>query len=124
MLSEREKALLSGPNFLYIATVNEDGSPQVSPVWVEVEDDLVVINTARGRVKERNMSRNKHVALSLYDQANPYDVVSFAGEVVEMNEEGASRHIDSLSKKYLGRDEYPYHEPGEKRVKIKIKKVA
>ena len=58
MLSEREKALLSGPNFLYIATVNEDGSPQVSPVWVEVEDDLVVINTARGRVKERNMSRN------------------------------------------------------------------
>ena len=122
-LTDKEREILNGRNFLFIATVNADGSPQVSPVWVEAdEDDLVVINTDRRRLKAKNMERDKRVAISAYDQSNPYDKISFRGEVVEMTDEGASEHIDKLSQKYQDKP-FPWHDPKEQRVIVRIRKV-
>jgi PPOX class probable F420-dependent enzyme len=123
MLTDHDHQLLDGANYLYLATINADGSPQVSPVWVETDGDLVVINTARGRLKERNVSRDPRVAVSIHDQANPYDNSSFKGKVVEITEDGAHEHIEKLSHKYTGKP-YAWHQPGEQRVIIKIAKAA
>jgi PPOX class probable F420-dependent enzyme len=123
VLTDRERQLLDGKNYLHLGTLNADGSPQVSPVWVAVEDDLVVINTARGRLKERNMTRDPRVAVSIHDQANPYDHATFRGQVVDITETGAHEHIDKLSEKYTG-GPYQWHRDGEQRVIVKIKKVS
>lgn len=120
-LTDHELEILNGKNFLFLATLNPDGSPQVSPVWVEAEDDLVVINTSRGRVKERNMSRDHRVAVSTYNHNDPYDKVIIRGEVVAMTEDGAREHIDKLSQKYLGKP-YPWLKEGDRRVIVKIRK--
>ena len=121
MLSDNARRLIQGKNFGHLATLNPDGSPQVTPVWVDLEGDLVLINTARGRIKERNVKRDPRVALSVFDQDNPYDKAIIRGEVVEITEEGADRHIDHLAKKYLGKDKYPWGQAGYKRVILKIK---
>lgn len=118
-LTDHEREILDGKNFLFIATLNPDGSPQVSPVWVESKDDLILINTSRGRVKERNMARDPRVAVSAYNHNDPYDKVIIRGEVVEITEEGAREHIDKLSQKYLGKP-YPWFQEGQTRVIIKI----
>lgn len=121
--TNKEHQILEGKNFVFIATINKDGSPQVSPVWAEPEgDDLVVINTDRRRLKAKNMARDGRVAISAYDQSNPYDQIIFRGDVVEMTDEGAREHIDHLSLKYGGQP-FAGHEPGEERVIIKIRKV-
>jgi len=120
-LSGHEREILSGKNFLFLATLNPDGSPQVSPVWVEAEDDLIVINTSRGRVKERNMARDPRVAVSAYNHDDPYNKIIIRGEVVEMTEEGAREHIDKLSQKYKGTP-YPWMKPGDRRIIVKIRK--
>ncbi len=122
MLTDKERTLLNGKNFVHLATVNPDGSPQVSPVWVGVEDDFILINTEQGRAKARNVARDPRVALSVYDQNDPYDSASLRGQVVEITENGARDHIDKLSQKYLGKL-YPWHGEGERRVIIKIRKV-
>jgi PPOX class probable F420-dependent enzyme len=98
-----------------------DGSPQVTPVWVDLEDGFIRVNTAKGRVKDKNMRRNKKVALSIADPENPYRHIAVQGEVVDITEHGADAHIDSLAKKYLGKDKYPFRQPGEQRVIYKIR---
>lgn len=123
MLTSKERELLSGRNFLHIATVNPDGSPQVSVVWVEAVDDIILINTVVGRVKERNMARDPRVAMSIYDQDDPYDEIAIRGKVVGMSQDGARAHIDALSQKYLGRP-YPWHYDADNRIIIKINKVT
>lgn len=120
-LTDHELEIINGKNFLYIATLNPDGSPQLSPVWAEAEEDLVIINTSRGRVKERNMARDPRVAVSVFSHDNPYDKVVIRGEVVEITEEGAREHIDKLSQKYLGKP-YPWLQEGQRRVIVKIRK--
>jgi PPOX class probable F420-dependent enzyme len=120
-LTQKEREILNGKNFVFVATINPDGSPQVSPVWTEVENDLIVINTAKGRIKERNIARDPRVALSAYDQADPYDEIIIRGEVVSMAEAGAREHIDKLSRKYLGRP-YPWPHDADHRVIIRIRK--
>ncbi len=111
--------MIDGKNFANVATLMRDGSPQVTPVWIDRDGELVLFNTAEGRVKHRNLRRDPHVALSIYDQNNPYEHVTIRGHVVEMTNTGADEHIDRLSLKYAGRKFT--HRPGEKRVIIKIK---
>ena len=107
--------------FCHIATVGRDGRPQVTPVWCDFDGTHVRINTARGRVKDRNLKTNPNVALSVQDPDNPYRYVQVRGRVAEMTEQGADAHIDALAKKYMGKDKYPNRRPGEVRVIVKIR---
>ncbi|HXX66634.1 MAG TPA: PPOX class F420-dependent oxidoreductase [Polyangiaceae bacterium] len=104
----------------HLATVMPDGSPQVTPVWFFYQNGKFVVNTARGRVKDRNMSRNARVALSIVDPDNPYAHLAVRGTIVRATEEGADANIDALAKKYLGQDKYPFRQPGEVRVLYEI----
>ena len=107
-LSDKARAKVEAPNFGYLATVMPDGSPQVSPVWVDLEGDLVVINTATGRVKEQNMRREPRVAISIADKDNQYEKVDIRGHVAEFVEgDAAYAHIDKMAHKYMGQDMYP-----------------
>ena len=106
--------------FAHLATIGADGAPQTTPVWVDWDGAHVRFNTARGRIKDKNVRSNPRVALSVLDPENPYRYLQVRGRVVEMTEQGADAHIDSLAKKYLGRDTYPYRTPGEVRVIVKI----
>tara|TARA_Y100001970_G_scaffold112758_1_gene140727 strand:+ start:746 stop:1135 length:390 start_codon:yes stop_codon:yes gene_type:complete len=119
-LSEDTINLLKGKNFASLATVNKDGSPQVSIVWIDYEDEVILINTAKGRVKTNNMQRDPRVSISITDSENPYYQVTIKGRVIEISEDGAVYHINSLAKKYLNEDRFPVVD-NEVRVKIKIK---
>ena len=103
-----------------IATVEPDGSPPVTPVWFDYTNGVVRVNTAKGRVKARNMSQGSKVALAIVDPDNAYRYVQVRGTVTKETTDGASAHIDSLAKKYLGKDVYPWHQPGEVRVMYEI----
>lgn len=109
------KKLLSGKVFPHLATINPDGSPQVSVVWVDVDGDRILVNTAEGRIKPRNVRRDPRVALSVTPADNPYGRVQIQGRVIDMRHEGAAEHIDRMAKKYRGQDSYD-HQPGEQRV--------
>jgi len=117
---DQYRDLLDKKAFAHLATVGADGSPQVTPVWCDFDGTHVRINTARGRVKDRNLQRSPRVALSILDPDNPYRYVQIRGRVVEMTEQGADAHIDALARKYLGQDRYPFRQPGEVRVTVKI----
>jgi PPOX class probable F420-dependent enzyme len=97
-----------------------DGQPQVTPVWVEFDGRYVIVNTAEGRQKDKNLQRDKRVALSLTDPENPYRYLEVRGKVAERTHEGADANIDALAKKYLGKDKYPFRRPNEVRVIYKI----
>jgi PPOX class probable F420-dependent enzyme len=107
--------------FAQLGTIMKDGSPQVTPVWVDFDGTHVRINSALGRVKDRNIRRNPNVAVTLQDPDNPYRYLTVRGRVEEITEEGADAHIDSLAKKYMGKDKYPLRQPGEVRVMYKIR---
>src|SRR3954451_21430391 len=92
------------PAFANVATLNTDGSPQVTPVWVDFDGTHVIINTAKGRMKAKNLEREPRVAISVSDPANPYRYLGIQGHVVEMTEAGGDAHIDKMAKKYLGKD--------------------
>ena len=117
---DSHKDLLQKKAFANIATVNADGSPQVTPVWFDAEGEQLRINTARGRVKDKNLRRNPVVALTVMDPDNPYRYVQVKGRVTEVTEAGADAHIDGLAKKYMGVDKYPHRRAGEVRVIFKI----
>jgi len=102
--------------FANLATLNADGTPQVTPVWFDWDGSRLRINTAKGRLKDKNLRRTGAVALSIMDPDNPYRYVQVKGRVAAVTESGAAAHIDALSKKYLGQDRYPYRKPGEVRV--------
>jgi PPOX class probable F420-dependent enzyme len=120
-IPEKYKDLLSKVAFAQLATVMPDGAPQVTPVWFDYDGNYLRINSAKGRVKDKNMRRNKRVALSVQDPDNPYRYFAAQGEIAEITEEGANEHIDALAKKYLGKDKYPFRQPGEVRVIYKIR---
>ena len=106
--------------FANLATLMPDGSPQVTPVWVDFDGNHVIVNSARGRQKDKNMQRNAKVALSILDPDNPYRYLEIRGKVEAITEEGADDHIDKMAKKYMGKDKYPYRKPDEVRVLFKI----
>ena len=120
-IPEKYRDLFTKQSFAHLGTLMPDGSPQVTPVWVDYDGKHIRVNTAKGRVKDKNMRRNKKVALSIADPENPYRHLSVRGEVEEITEQGADAHIDSLAKKYLGKDKYPFRQPGEVRVIYKIR---
>jgi PPOX class probable F420-dependent enzyme len=113
--------LFKDKNFASFATTMDDCSPQVTPVWVDYDQGNILINTAEGRTKLRNVSKNPKVALSVTDSSNPYTMVSIRGRIVERTSQGADEHIDKMAKKYLGAEKYPFRAPGEKRVLLKIR---
>jgi PPOX class probable F420-dependent enzyme len=120
-LPEKYADLLTNKKaFANLGTLNADGSPQVTPVWVDYDGKHVRINSARGRQKDKNIARDPRVSLAIQDPENPYRYLEIRGKVVEATEKGADAHIDSLAKKYLGKDAYPFRKPGEKRVLYKI----
>lgn len=106
--------------FAHLATLMPDGSPQATPVWFDFAGGSIRINSARGRQKDRNMRRDPRIALCITDPDNPYRYLEIRGRVVEITEQGADPHINSLAQKYLGVDVYPYRQPGEVRVTYKI----
>lgn len=123
-LTDSARKMLEGKNFVYIATVNPNGTPQVTPTWVDTDGNYVLINTAVGRVKHRNVKKNPHVALAITDQANPYNLIIIKGKVVDqMTGKVAEDHIDKMAKKYQGLEKYPHRRPGEKRILLKIEPI-
>jgi PPOX class probable F420-dependent enzyme len=120
-LSEEARRLIDEPNLGFLATVNRDGSPQVSPVWIDDEEGQVLVNTAAGRAKERNMRRDPRVAISVVSRGDDYRRIEIRGRVVEIVEgEEAERHIDRMARKYRGDQTYRSRRPGERRVLVKI----
>jgi PPOX class probable F420-dependent enzyme len=107
--------------FANLATLMPDGRPQVTPVWCDYDGEYVIVNSARGRRKDRNMRRDPRVALAVVDPDNPYRYIEIRGQVAEITEQGAEEHIDRMAKKYLGLDKYPNRAPGEVRVLYKIR---
>lgn len=112
--------ILNKKSFAHLATIMPDGTPQVTPVWVDYDGEFIIINSARGRVKTRNMQAGAPVAVEIMDADNSYRYLQVRGKVAEVTEEGADAVIDKLAKKYLGVDSYPYRREGEVRVTYKI----
>jgi PPOX class probable F420-dependent enzyme len=108
----------------HLATLMPDGSPQVTPVWFFYQGGKFIVNTARGRVKEKNMKENSTVALSIVDPDNAYAHVAVRGKITRVTEEGADANIDAMAKKYLGQDKYPFRRPGEVRVVYEIEPTS
>jgi PPOX class probable F420-dependent enzyme len=114
--------LFDTKNLVYLSTAMPDGSPQVTPLWVEVgDDDLIRMNTAEGRVKTANMRRDPRVALAVHDPAKPYHYVTVRGRVVGITTEGAEELNDRLAQKYMGLDRYPFDHGDQVRVVVTVK---
>lgn len=120
-IPEKFRDLFTKKAFVHLGTLLADGTPHVTPVWCDFDGTHIRINSAKGRVKDKNMRRNKRVALSIMDPENGYRYLAVRGEVVEITEQGADAHIDSLAKKYLDKDKYPFRQAGEVRVIYKIR---
>ncbi len=117
-LNDKTIGLIAGKNFGYLATINKDGSPHVTPVWVDREGDLILVNTVVGRAKVRNTKRNPKVAIAITDASNQYNMVTYRGTVVEQTTKGASENIDKLYRKYVGKGKYT---GDPKRIILKIR---
>ena len=115
------RELLKAPTFWQLGTINPDGRPQINPMWIDLEGDNIVLNTAIGRQKEKNMRRDPRVTLAVTEPDNPYQYIEIRGDVVEFIEgDEAEAGIDKLAKKYLGEDKYPWRQEGEERVKMRV----
>ena len=109
-------------NFAFLSSLMKDGSPHVTPTWVDIEDDNILINTALGRIKQTNISRDPRIALSIIDRDNQYEMVTVRGKVTEqITGDVAEKHIDKLARKYINLDKYPRRSKNEQRVILKIK---
>ena len=106
--------------FAHLATLMPKGQPQVTPVWVDYDGRHVLINTAQGRQKDKNLQKDKRVALSILDPENPYRYLEVRGHVADRTLHGADAHIDAMALKYLGKEKYPFRQPNEVRVIYKI----
>lgn len=122
-ISPEVAKLFEDKNLAFVATMMKDDSPQITPVWIDLVDGIILVNTAEGRVKQRNVSRDPRVAISIVDRHNPYNMVTIQGRVIEQTTDGAEKHIDKMAKKYLGVDKYPFAISGEKRILLKIEPV-
>jgi PPOX class probable F420-dependent enzyme len=116
----RAEELLRGKNFAHVGTLRADGSVQVAPVWVDVQDGRPVVNTADGRAWPHNLERDPRITLEVQNMENPYEYAEIRGRVAERTHEGADQHIDSMAKKYLDADTYPFRQPGEQRLIIRV----
>jgi PPOX class probable F420-dependent enzyme len=121
VLSEKARALIARPVLASLATLNPDGSPQITPLWVDLDGDDVVFNTEQGRKKARNLERDARVAVTVIDPDDQYNVVAFQGTVTDVTTDGADAHIDALAKKYLGVDTYPMRREGAVRIRVTVR---
>jgi PPOX class probable F420-dependent enzyme len=119
VLTENDLALLAEPQLAHVATIEPDGTPHVTPVWVDTDGRHILFNTAKGRVKYNNMARNPAVAISVVDKEDDFRTLWVKG-TADFVEDGADEHIDRLARKYLGQDVYPYRRPGEVRVIVRV----
>lgn len=114
------KDMLQDKVFAHLTTLMPDGSPQASPVWIDVDGDEIVVNTAEGRVKDKNMKRDGRVAISVTAVDNPYKAFMIRGHVTAHTTQGGDAHIDKMAKKYMGVDSYPFRNPAETRIIFRI----
>src|SRR5208282_3023117 len=119
-LTQNAVKLIEEKNFAHLATLRRDGSPHVAPVWVDHDGDIILVNTAVGRVKQKNIMNDPRVAISIVDQNNPYERIEIRGRVVSQTREGADEHIDKLANKYTGAKKYQKSSSDEKRIILKI----
>jgi PPOX class probable F420-dependent enzyme len=108
-------------NLVYIGTLSSDGSPHITPVWAEMVDDLILINTFENSAKIKHVTKDKRIALSVVEQNNPFNMVSIKGKVVEQTSDGADDHLKKLAKRYLGIGKYYYRKPNHRRIILKIR---
>ena len=120
-LTDKAKKLIDGKNFASVATLMRDGSPQVAPVWIDRDGDTIVLNATRSRQRTLNLRRDSRLAICIFDMNNPYSNVSIRGEAVSITENGGEEHIDKMNMKYHGTPKYPYHNPRDPRVLIRVK---
>lgn len=129
ILKEPLVKFFRGKNFGFLGTINKDGSPQVTPTWIDIVEneeneeleEIILINTAKDRIKQKNVSRDPRVSISIVDEDNPYSMITIKGRVIEQTTKGADEHIDKLAKRYLNAERYPAHSPNVKRIILKIK---
>lgn len=119
-MDEKAIRLFQGKNLVFIATLMKDGSPQLSPVWADFQDGHILVNTAEGRIKHKNILADPRVAVSVVSSANPLDMTTIRGKVVEIISDYDYKHADSLTLKYMGLSKYPFKRPDEKRIILKI----
>jgi PPOX class probable F420-dependent enzyme len=115
------RRLFQSRNLAYIGTLSKDGSPHVTPVWAEMIDELILINTFESSAKNKHVTKDKRIALSIVEQSNPYCMFSIEGTVIDQTSEGADEHLKRLAQRYLGIGKYYYRKPHHKRMIIKIK---
>ena len=120
-MEQKAENLFKDKNLVFIATIMKDGSPQLSPVWADYEDGYIFVNTAEGRLKHKNVLRDPRIAISVTSQNNPLDMTTVRGQVVEIIPDYDYVHINKLTKKYMGVENYPFRQEGEKRIVLKIK---
>ena len=121
LLDDKVVQLFSGKNLVFIATLMKDGSPQLSPVWANYADGYIMVNTAEGRIKHKNVLRDSRVAVSVVSKDNPLDMTTIRGTVDELIPDYEYKHADKLTQQYMGRPHYPFKRDDEKRVILKIK---
>jgi PPOX class probable F420-dependent enzyme len=122
-MDKKAEKLFSEKNLVFIATVMDDGSPQVSPVWANYEDGYILINTAEGRIKHKNILRDPRVAVSVVSHENPLDMTTIRGTVEELIPDYDYSHADKLTQQYMNRPHYPFKTNDEKRIILKIKPI-
>ena len=120
-MDSKAEILLNGKNLIFLATVMPDGSPQLTPVWGNFDESYILINTAEGRIKHKNVIKDPRVAVSVVDSENPLNMATIRGKVVEIIPDFDYTHANKLTKQYMGLEEYPFKRPGEKRIIFKIK---
>jgi len=113
--------LFQEKNLVFIATINLDGSPQLTPVWGDYQDGYILLNTAEGRIKHRNVLHDSRVAVSIVSHDNPLDMITIRGNVMEIIPDYDYSHADKLAKKYMNLEKYPFKRINEKRIVFKIK---
>jgi len=122
-MDQKVERLFQQKNLIFVSTINLDGSPQLTPVWGDYDNGYVLVNTAEGRLKHKNVLRDPRVAISVVDHDNPLNMTTIKGKVVEIIPDYDYVHANKLTKQYLGIDEYPFKRDGEKRIIFKIKPV-
>jgi PPOX class probable F420-dependent enzyme len=116
----RARELLEQPNYTHLSTIRQDGTVHGVVIWQHVEGDRVALNSSEGRAWPANVRRDPRVTITVHNNENPYEYVEIRGRIVEDTHEGAKEHIDALAKKYLDKDEYPFLQPGEQRIKFLV----
>jgi PPOX class probable F420-dependent enzyme len=119
-LSDKQRSLVDEKHYGIVTTLMPDGSPHSTVVWVDREDGQLQFNTARGRIKARNLERDPRVSVAVVDPANPFEKTLVVRGRAELVDEGADEHIDRLARKYTGQERYPWRQPGERRVTVRV----